>query len=83
MSAPGLIHCPTCHKPGPWWEQPHGPFCSERCRLVDLGRWLNEDYRIAEPLDPEVAAALAEEATAPPHPPGGTDPAEPDSASAR
>jgi endogenous inhibitor of DNA gyrase (YacG/DUF329 family) len=29
---------------------PAAPFCSERCRLVDLGRWLGEDYRIpAEP----------------------------------
>jgi len=25
------------------------PFCSDRCRLVDLGRWLSEDYRIAGP----------------------------------
>ena len=25
------------------------PFCSERCKLVDLGRWLGEDYVIAEP----------------------------------
>ncbi len=25
---------------------PYRPFCSERCRLVDLGKWLNEDYRI-------------------------------------
>jgi endogenous inhibitor of DNA gyrase (YacG/DUF329 family) len=26
------------------------PFCSERCHLVDLGRWLGEEYRIAGPL---------------------------------
>ena len=30
------------------------PFCSERCRLIDLGRWLNGDYRIAgAPADPD------------------------------
>jgi endogenous inhibitor of DNA gyrase (YacG/DUF329 family) len=30
------------------------PFCSERCKLADLGRWLSEDYRVAgEPAAPE------------------------------
>jgi endogenous inhibitor of DNA gyrase (YacG/DUF329 family) len=29
------------------------PFCSQRCQLIDLGKWLDEDYRIpAEPVDP-------------------------------
>ncbi|MCU7857439.1 MAG: DNA gyrase inhibitor YacG, partial [Candidatus Thiodiazotropha sp. (ex Lucinoma borealis)] len=27
------------------------PFCSERCRLIDLGDWLDESHRISEPLD--------------------------------
>jgi endogenous inhibitor of DNA gyrase (YacG/DUF329 family) len=30
-------------------EWPEFPFCSARCRLIDLGRWLGEDYRIATP----------------------------------
>ena len=38
--------CPTCRRelsePGP-----AAPFCSERCRLVDLGGWLDERYRVA------------------------------------
>jgi uncharacterized protein len=33
------------------------PFCSERCRLIDLGKWLGEEYRVpaepAEPVEPE------------------------------
>lgn len=30
------------------------PFCSERCQLIDLGRWLGEEYRIpGAPVDPE------------------------------
>ena len=29
---------------------PYFPFCSERCKLLDLNRWLNEDYRISVPL---------------------------------
>ncbi|HVY60675.1 MAG TPA: DNA gyrase inhibitor YacG, partial [Planctomycetota bacterium] len=28
------------------------PFCSERCRAVDLGRWVDEEYRVSEPLLP-------------------------------
>ena len=26
---------------------PHFPFCSQRCRMIDLGRWLDGDYRVA------------------------------------
>jgi endogenous inhibitor of DNA gyrase (YacG/DUF329 family) len=34
-----------------WQGNPHRPFCSERCRLVDLGRWATESYRLAgDPL---------------------------------
>jgi endogenous inhibitor of DNA gyrase (YacG/DUF329 family) len=29
---------------------PNFPFCSERCKLIDLNRWLNEDYKISTPL---------------------------------
>ena len=35
--------CPACGKPA---RAGHQPFCSARCANVDLGRWLNEDYRI-------------------------------------
>ena len=30
-----------------------GPFCSSRCKMVDLGKWLGEDYKITEPLRPD------------------------------
>jgi hypothetical protein len=44
--------CPICGEPRPRADNPYLPFCSERCQLVDLGRWLNEDYRIpGEPVD--------------------------------
>jgi hypothetical protein len=41
--------CAICDAvmPGPWQEYPDYPFCSKRCRLVDLGRWLDEDYTLA------------------------------------
>jgi endogenous inhibitor of DNA gyrase (YacG/DUF329 family) len=38
--------CPTCGKPVDWEHAPERPFCSERCRVADLGRWASENYRI-------------------------------------
>ncbi len=39
--------CPACGRPaGPRSANRAHPFCSDRCRLVDLGKWLGEDYRI-------------------------------------
>lgn len=44
------MNCPTCQKPAEWQDNPHRPFCSERCKLIDFGRWANEEYRVpAEP----------------------------------
>jgi endogenous inhibitor of DNA gyrase (YacG/DUF329 family) len=40
------MNCPTCGKPAEWKDNPYRPFCSERCKLVDLGRWVNEEYRV-------------------------------------
>jgi hypothetical protein len=50
---PRLIRCPACRKEGPWLEGPFVPFCSKRCKLVDLGKWLGEEHAISEPLRPE------------------------------
>lgn len=39
--------CPTCQKPAPPRPENRAfPFCCARCRTVDLGRWLREEYRI-------------------------------------
>ena len=38
--------CPTCKQLATREGNKLFPFCSERCNLVDLGRWLNEEYRI-------------------------------------
>ncbi|HEX2929305.1 MAG TPA: DNA gyrase inhibitor YacG, partial [Candidatus Binatia bacterium] len=40
------VRCPTCRKENEWESNPHRPFCSERCRLIDLGAWVEERYRI-------------------------------------
>ena len=42
------VRCPICDQkmPGPTSDWPDYPFCSPRCRQIDLGRWLGEQYRI-------------------------------------
>jgi endogenous inhibitor of DNA gyrase (YacG/DUF329 family) len=43
------VACPTCGKPAVFApSNPWRPFCSERCRLTDLGGWASESYRIPE-----------------------------------
>lgn len=43
-----IVECPTCHKKVEWKaENKYRPFCSDRCRLIDLGEWANEEKRIA------------------------------------
>ena len=40
------VKCPVCGKEAAWRDNPFRPFCSERCRLVDLGKWAAEGYRV-------------------------------------
>ena len=47
------VKCPTCHQMGAWFGTPYGPFCSKRCRMVDLGKWFGEEHVIQEPLRPD------------------------------
>jgi uncharacterized protein len=42
--------CPICRRPVDSEKWPHFPFCSERCRLLDLGNWASEKYKISEPV---------------------------------
>lgn len=42
-----LITCAICKKNTTWEENPWRPFCSEQCRMIDLGSWMSEEYRIA------------------------------------
>lgn len=54
MGAP-VVKCPTCERSLEWSEaSPFRPFCSERCRLIDLGAWLSEERAIpdATPTSP-------------------------------
>jgi uncharacterized protein len=41
------VSCPTCQRPVEWSEaSPFRPFCSERCKLIDLGAWIAEKHVI-------------------------------------
>ena len=53
MSNHPQVKCPTCKRRGDWFAGPFGPFCSKRCRLLDLGKWFNEEHVVADPLPPE------------------------------
>ena len=45
---PRLVSCPQCGSLIPWnAANAYRPFCSERCKMVDLGQWATEAYRIA------------------------------------
>ena len=50
------VKCPTCQREIDWSQSPFRPFCSERCRLIDLGGWLTEKHAI--PGEPAVDAAV-------------------------
>ncbi|EAT11512.1 DNA gyrase inhibitor YacG [Bermanella marisrubri] len=41
------VKCPTCNKQVEWIQkEKHRPFCSERCRMIDLGAWSAEEHAI-------------------------------------
>ncbi|MDA2919822.1 DNA gyrase inhibitor YacG [Desulfobacterota bacterium AH_259_B03_O07] len=41
-----IVTCPSCGKSIEWEGNDWRPFCSERCKLVDLGAWITEEYKI-------------------------------------
>jgi len=42
------VRCPICKKEVPL-NDPEMPFCSARCRIIDLGNWADETYKISTP----------------------------------
>jgi hypothetical protein len=47
------VKCPTCQREIDWSQSPCRPFCSERCRLIDLGAWLTEKNAIPGEAAPD------------------------------
>ena len=64
---PGVRACPICGKPT---AEKTRPFCSPRCRDVDLNRWFTGNYAVPAVEEDDVDA---EEIAAPPTAPGGKD----------
>ncbi len=50
---PSSLSCPTCGKRFLFSETKTPPFCSERCQLIDLGRWLNEEVSLPVESEPD------------------------------
>ncbi|HLS80489.1 MAG TPA: DNA gyrase inhibitor YacG [Steroidobacter sp.] len=49
-----IASCPTCNRPVEWSENsPWRPFCSERCKLIDLGAWASEQRAIPGDAAPQ------------------------------
>jgi uncharacterized protein len=47
-----LVNCPHCKRQCEWQDNPWRPFCSERCKLIDLGAWFQERHTIpGEPAE--------------------------------
>lgn len=41
------VKCPNCEKTVEWTDKfPDRPFCSERCKMIDLGQWASEEHAI-------------------------------------
>jgi endogenous inhibitor of DNA gyrase (YacG/DUF329 family) len=47
-----MPQCPVCDAQVDLQKTPTVPFCSDRCRLIDLGRWLDESYGVPQPKQP-------------------------------
>ena len=56
------VQCPICEDPMPGSpvEYPEFPFCSKRCRVIDLGRWLREDYKVGGERSEDRSTAAGE-----------------------
>ncbi|MGD0956211.1 MAG: DNA gyrase inhibitor YacG [Candidatus Acidiferrales bacterium] len=54
-------HCPICRKPTYSATDAEFPFCSERCRLLDLGNWASEKYVVSEPVLDESIPEIPEQ----------------------
>jgi len=59
--SPTRVKCPTCKREIDWSASPFRPFCSERCRLIDLGAWLSEQRAIPGDTTPDESGPADEE----------------------
>lgn len=48
MSKVLKVKCPHCHAVFSYYDSEFRPFCSERCKMIDLGHWFEESYTVPE-----------------------------------
>ena len=66
MTKPMTVDCPTCGSALEWnTSNPFRPFCSDRCKLIDLGAWAAEEHKI--PVAPDAEDELFSEDLPPRH----------------
>ena len=53
---PTTLTCPRCGDLTAWENNPYRPFCSDRCKLIDLGAWANDQYRLPTQDAPQAEA---------------------------
>jgi endogenous inhibitor of DNA gyrase (YacG/DUF329 family) len=58
-----MPRCPVCAAAVDLATMASAPFCSDRCRLVDLGRWLDEGYSVPVPRPPDDDEAMVGDET--------------------
>lgn len=62
--APRVVTCPTCGNGVEWTSaSTYRPFCSKRCKLVDLGQWASESYRVPSDERPDDPGSVPEQGT--------------------
>ncbi len=61
------VPCPVCGQPAPFdASNPFRPFCCERCKLIDLGQWATEAYRVpGAAISPHDATPVPQDASKP------------------
>ncbi len=55
------IQCPNCKRPAIYSiENPYRPFCCERCKIIDLGAWADEKFRVPDHTTPAIPTESGE-----------------------
>ena len=55
-----MVKCPECGKEVKWEKNKWRPFCSERCKILDLGAWASEEYGVSEEIDEDIRESVPE-----------------------
>jgi endogenous inhibitor of DNA gyrase (YacG/DUF329 family) len=53
--------CPICKKKCEWENNPYRPFCSQHCKIIDLGAWASDEYRIEGKPEDDTTTPQTEE----------------------